>query len=293
MSPRKSLRGFWLAAALLAACAGPGGRRKPTVLFLTDFGAIDGAVAACKGVMLSIAPRARIVDLTHQTPTYDIETAGEVIDQALPFFPAGTVVVAVVDPGVGGARKALAARTKAGHTLVGPDNGLFTRILEREGLDRAVELAEKRYWRDPDATATFHGRDIFAPAGAHLAAGVPLESLGPSITPIRIDLPAARREGDAVAGRVRYVEDPYGNVVTDIPLALLAELGVRVGGELVLEAGGKSHRLPFLNTFGDVGVGKPLALPHSRGPLSFSINQGDFAKAYGLQRGDPVRIRKP
>lgn len=292
MSPRNALRVFALACGLLAACANPGGRHKPTVLFLTDFGAIDGAVAACKGVMLSIAPRARIVDLTHQTPTYDIETAGEVIEQAAPFFPPGTVVVAVVDPGVGGTRRAMAARTKAGRFLVGPDNGLFTLILELEGLERAVELTERRYWRDPVTTATFHGRDIFAPVGAHLAAGVALEALGPAMTPIRLETPAARREGDALVGRVRYVEDPYGNIVTDIPLALLEEIGVRIGGELEFESGGQRVRLPFLKTFSDAPVGGPLALPHSRGPLSFSINQGDFATTYKLKRGDGIRIRR-
>ena len=127
-----------------SACVSPARERaSAAVLFLTDFGTRDGAVAVCKGVMWSIQPSLRIVDLTHEIPSYDIETAGEVLEQALPFYPSGTVALAVVDPGVGSERKAAAMLTKKGHLLVGPDNGIFTLVLETEGLDRAVELDRK------------------------------------------------------------------------------------------------------------------------------------------------------
>lgn len=262
------------------------------LLLLTDFGTKDGAVAACKGVMWSIAPRLRVVDLSHDIPPYDIAAAAEVLEQAVPFYPVGTIVVAVVDPGVGSARKPLAARTRAGHLLVGPDNGVFTRLLEREGLDKAVELREPKFWRAPDATSTFHGRDIFSPVGAHLAAGTPIEELGPALTPLLLEAPAALREGDVAAGHVRYIEDPYGNVVTDIPASLLEQLGIEPGDELKVEIFGRAQHLPYRKTFSDVPIGEPLALPHSRGPLSFSINQGDFAGKNGVKRGDAVRVQK-
>ena len=274
------------------ACAPQTEARDPaSVLFLTDFGVRDGAVALCKGVMWEIAPRLRIVDISHEIPPYDIETAGEVIEQALPYYPGETVVVAVVDPGVGSTRKAIAIRTRKGHLLVGPDNGLFTLVMDAEGLDRAVELTNKRYQRPGDAAYTFHGRDIFSPVGAHLASGVPLDSLGPAVTPVRLDVHPPRRTTEGITGEVRYVEDPYGNVVTNIPAALLDSAGLRVGDSLDVRIGSRSMRLPWRRTFSDVPRGAPLAVMHERGLLSFSLNQGDFARAYASKRKDRVEVR--
>jgi S-adenosylmethionine hydrolase len=276
------------------ACGAPGERRDPgTVLFLTDFGVRDGAVTVCKGVMWGIEPRLRIVDISHDIPPYDVATAGEVIEQALPYYPSGTVVVAVVDPGVGSARKSIAIRTKKGHLLVGPDNGIFTLVVEAEGLDRAVELSNKRYQRAGDASYTFHGRDIFSPVGAHLAAGVPLDSLGPSVTPLRLDVRPARASAGVITGEVRYIEDPYGNVVTNIPAQLLDSSGLRVGDSLDVRIGQRTFRLPWLRTFSDVPKGLPLAVMHERGLLSFSLNQADFARRYDVKRKDSVVVRRP
>ena len=275
----------------MVACA-PNAEREPaSLLFLTDFGVRDGAVAVCKGVMWEIEPRLRIVDISHEIPPYEIETAGEVIEQALPYYAAGTVVVAVVDPGVGSTRKAIAIRTKKGHLLVGPDNGLFTLVMDAEGLDRAVELTSKRYQRAGHASYTFHGRDIFSPVGAHLASGVPLDSLGPAVTPVRLDVHPPRRTTDGITGEVRYIEDPYGNVVTNIPAALLDSAGLRVGDSLDVRIGSRSMRLPWRRTFSDVPRGAALAVMHERGLLSFSLNQGDFARAHGTKRKDGVILR--
>jgi S-adenosyl-L-methionine hydrolase (adenosine-forming) len=283
-----------VALVLATACATDAARREPaTVLFLTDFGIKDGAVAACKGVMVSIAPEARIVDLTHDVPPYDIEIAGEVIEQALPFYPTGTVAVAVVDPGVGSERKAIAVLTKRGHMLVGPDNGLFTLVMQTEGLERAVELRNRRYFRAEQTSFTFHGRDIFAPVAAHLAAGTPLDSLGPPITPVMLDIRPARLSEGLIEGTVRYIEDPYGNVVTDIPAALLDSLGAHLGDSLEVRVGSRTLRLPWRSTFSDVRSGQALAVIHSRGLLSFSINQGDFAARFGVKRKHPVVVRRP
>ena len=283
-----------VALVVATACATDAARREPaTVLFLTDFGVKDGAVAACKGVMLSIAPEARIVDLTHDVPPYDIEIAGEVIEQALPFYPTGTVAVAVVDPGVGSERKAIAVLTKRGHVLVGPDNGLFTLVMQAEGVERAVELRNRRYFRAEQTSFTFHGRDIFAPVAAHLAVGTPLDSLGPPITPVMLDIRPARLSEGRIEGTVRYIEDPYGNVVTDIPAALLDSLRARLGDSLEVRVGTRTLRLPWRNTFSDVPSGQALAVIHSRGLLSFSINQGDFAARFGVKRKHPVSVRRP
>lgn len=287
----------WRVVAMLAlaatACASPERRREPaTVLFLTDFGLKDGAVAACKGVMVSIAPALRIVDLTHDIAPYDIQAAGEVLEQALPFYPSGTVAVAVVDPGVGSERKATAILTKQGHILVGPDNGIFTLVMQTEGVERAVELRESRYFRAPQASSTFHGRDIFAPVAAHLTAGTPLDSLGPPIVPMQLDVRPARVADGRVVGAVRYIEDPYGNVVTDIPAALLDSVQARVGDSLEIRLRSRMLRLPWRRTFSDVPQGQALALMHSRGLMSFSINQGSFATRFAIRRGDSVSIRR-
>jgi hypothetical protein len=261
------------------------------VLFLTDFGSKDGAVAVCKGVMWTIEPSLRIVDVTHDVPPYDIETAAEVLEQTLPFYPAGTVAVAVVDPGVGSERKATAILTKTGHLLVGPDNGIFTLVLETEGLDRAVELRNTRFFRPGEKSFTFHGRDIFAPVGAHLAAGTPLDSLGPPLVPMRLALGRARRTGDAIEGTVRYIEDPYGNVVTNIPSALLDSIA-RVGDTLEVRLASRVLRLPWRRTFSDVPRAEPLAVIHERGLLSLSVNQGDFATKYRVKRKDSMSVRR-
>jgi S-adenosylmethionine hydrolase len=280
---------------LLLGCESPGAddaAPAPTILFLSDFGQKDGAVAVCKGVMIGIAPAARILDLTHDIPAYDIENAAEVIEQAVQFYPEGTVTVAVVDPGVGSERKSIAVRTRKGHLLVGPDNGIFTLLLDTEGLDRAVELRNARYFLKPATSFTFHGRDVFSPVAAHLAAGVPLDSLGPAITPVRLPYERARRVENRVEGRVRYVEQPYGNVVTDIAPALLDSAGFRVGDTLRVSIGSRTIVLPWANTFSDVATGAPLAVVHSRALLSFSLNMGDFAARHGTRRGDRVVVTR-
>ena len=287
----------WVALAALGAALAcnkpaPAAHEPATVLFLTDFGVRDGAVPLCKGVMWSIEPRLRVVDVTHQIPPYDIETAAEVLEQTLPFYPAGTVTVAVVDPGVGSERKPIAVLTKKGHLLVGPDNGIFTLVVDAEGLDRAVELKERRYFRQAEKSFTFHGRDIFSPVGAHLAQGTPIDSLGPPVVPIRLPVVPPHISNGIVSGTVRYVEDPYGNVVTNIPAALLDSASFHVGDSLQVTIGPTVLRLPWRPTFSDVPNGKPLAVMHSRGLMSFSINQGDFATAYGVKRGLKVMLKR-
>jgi S-adenosylmethionine hydrolase len=282
-----------LAFAAVVACASDAPPREPsTVLFLTDFGLKDGAVATCKGVMWAIEPRLRIVDLTHDVPPYDVETAAEVLEQALPFYPEGTVAVAVVDPGVGSERKPTAILTGKGHLLVGPDNGIFTLVMQSEGVERAVELREPRYFRAEQTSFTFHGRDVFAPVAAHLAAGTPLDSLGPPIVPVRLDLQPARIVSGRIEGVVRYIEDPYGNIVSNISAALLDSIRARVGDSLEVRVASRTLRLPWRHTFSDVPRGRALAVMHSRGLLSFSVNQGDFASRFGVKRKDSVSVRR-
>lgn len=248
--------------------------------------------------MWQVEPRLRIVDLTHEVPPFDIAMGARLIAEAAPFYALGTVFVAVVDPGVGSERRSIAIQTGSGRYYVGPDNGLFTRVIDKEGLAQAVELTDPAYFRRGAPSFTFHGRDVFAPVGARLAQGLDLRQLGRPIDGLKrlVESPA-RIEGEKVAGEIAFIEDPYGNVVTNIPKELAEKAGLGPGMQVSLEVGGRTLSLPFKNTFSDVPVGADLALYHSRGVLSFSVNQGDFAKRHGLVSGQKLAIsretRKP
>lgn len=300
MNPSTPLRvGLLLAGLGLAACETPGvlAKAPPTVVFLSDFGMKDDSVALCKGVMWSIAPQLRIVDLTHEVPPYDVRAAARLIAGTAPYYPPGTVFVAVVDPGVGSSRKAVAALSKRGKIYVGPDNGVFSRVLEAEGLLEAREITNPQYRRPGTRSHTFHGRDVFTPAAAYLADHAPFEAVGPVLAAL-VPGPAApkpRLESGALLGAVDFIEEPYGNAITDIPESLVEQAGLRPGATVAaaLGAGPALRRVtvPFARTFSDVEPGRPVALISSRGFLSFAVNQGSFAKELGAAPGQSVQVQ--
>jgi hypothetical protein len=265
-----------------------------TLVFLTDFGLKDPAVGICKLVMAGINSALNVVDLSHLVPPFNVGLAADFLAAAIVHARPGTVFVAVVDPGVGGARKSIAARTSRGHLLVGPDNGLFAKAVAAAGLDKVFELANPAYFHSSGVSSTFHGRDIYAPVGAHLASGVRIEDLGPELDGLA---PLAGREAvlenGEIRGRVAYVEDPFGSVLTDIPRSLVEEAGwrPRQGLRLEVRVGDRTATLPYEKTFSDVPAGAPLALIHSREVLSFSLNQGHFGDAHGVKEGALVVVR--
>ena len=265
-----------------------------TVTLTTDFGTADGYVGAMKGVIVAIEPRAAVVDLTHEIPTQDVNAAAYALYRAVPYWPPGTVHCVVIDPGVGSARRAIAARTERDQYLVGPDTGVFTLFCppftDRE--PEAVELTETRWWRDPAATsATFHGRDIFAPVAAHLARmlqdGAPdLTAFGPPARDLRcfdFPTPVEDRGGD-YRGEVLHV-DHFGNAVTNLPERWVAH----VGGTAVVEAGGK--RMPVVRTYSDVDVGELCAMVGSSGWLEVACRDDSAASRLGLAPGQPVVLK--
>jgi S-adenosylmethionine hydrolase len=273
-----------------------------TILTLsTDFGTEDEYVGVMKGVILSIAPEVRLVDLSHQIPPQDVRRAAFLLMNAVPYFPPDTVHLAVVDPGVGTERRPLAVRTPAG-TFVGPDNGLFSWVLARVPEWGAVEIREPAY-RLPLVSSTFHGRDIFAPAAAYLAAGVPLERLGPRLTdPVRLPPPRLEVSDFAVKGEVLYA-DRFGNLVTSIgrfrwdgDRLVLApafrpasgEVTVGVAAARVVLAGVELQGVR--RTYGEVAVGEPLALVGSSGFLEIAVRQGSAAAALGALPGTLVTL---
>ena len=245
----------------------------PLVTLLTDFGTADGYVGEVKGVLATLAPNVPVVDIAHDVAPHDIEGARLALARYWRRFPEGTVHVVVVDPGVGGARAALAMESE-GRLLVGPDNGVLSPALLHAGA-RCIALAVP-----PSAAPTFHGRDVFAPAAAKLARGTPLESLGTPIDDpvIRRTPEATRRDDGGVQGEVITV-DRFGNAVTNL-------LALR-GGEIVLDG----LTLHVRRTYADAAPGEPTALVGSSGLVEIAVRDGSAATMLGLQRGSGVVLR--
>ena len=243
------------------------------ITLLTDFGTADGYVGEMKGVLLSLAPDAELVDLTHDIPPQDVERARFTLARVWRRFPSGTVHLVVVDPGVGSARAALAVES-GGCWLVGPDNGVLSPALLQPGA-RAVALV-----LPPGASATFHGRDVFAPAAAALARGERLDSLGVAAnSPVISRTPEPIRASDgALHGQVILV-DRFGNAVTNL---ISARSGVAIIAQL---------ELPLRHTYADVPEGEPIALIGSTGFIEIAIRNGDAARTLNLERGSPVVFR--
>jgi S-adenosylmethionine hydrolase len=265
------------------ARAESGAVHAPIIAFLTDYGTLDDAVAVCKGVMLTIAPDARIVDLTHQVTPYSIADGERFLARAAAYFPAGTIFVGVVDPGVGTKRRAIIAKSKRGQYFVVPDNGLLTLIEERDGIEAAREITNPS-WQLPGAvSSTFHGRDIFSPAAAHLALGEDWSRAGPLVPHlVRLELKPAVLAARGINGRVVALDGPFGNLVTNISGELFQSLGYRLGDKVRVRIGGADFTLPYVATFGNVPFGQALLYIDSSGLMSVAINQGNFAQAHQI-----------
>jgi S-adenosylmethionine hydrolase len=266
----------------------------PFITFLTDFG--DTAPATCRGVIWSIAPEARINDLTHGSRQYGIREGALLLWSSLPYQPVG-VHLAVVDPGVGTARRAVALEVARGDRLVGPDNGLLMPAADRLGGIVAAHVLENRaLWRDESASHTFHGRDIFAPVAAHLALGVPVAQTGPevdagSLVPLAFPDPVARR--GAIGTSVLFV-DAFGNCrLAGQPADLAALRGrLETGDRFRVRVGdGPAVEMPWHATFGDVPVGEPLLYDDADyAGLAIGVNQGSAAERIGLAPDVAVTI---
>jgi hypothetical protein len=263
------------------------------VTLTTDFGLADSYVGIMKGVILGIAPGAQIVDITHQVRPQHVQQGAYIVQSFAPYFPPGSIHIAVVDPGVGSARRAVALSTPEA-SFVGPDNGVFTYVW-RDGLARwgveqcvAVELTEARFWL-PHVSATFHGRDVFAPVAAHLACGVPLNQFGPRIpglAEVELDEPAAEKDG-SLSGRVIHV-DHFGNCIMNITREHLTgfdteTLRVEVAGQRVTG---------LARTFADASSGTLIALFGSDKRLELAMRNGNAAAALGVDIGERVRVMR-
>jgi S-adenosylmethionine hydrolase len=258
------------------------------VTLLTDFGTADYFVGAMKGAVLAANPEASVVDITHEVPPYDVEAGAFTLRAAFETYPAGTVHVAVVDPGVGSARRAVAVEGH-GHTFVGPDNGLFGHVYERVRPFRVFQLTNEIYFRS-EVSPTFHGRDIFAPAAGALSRGVRAVELGPEVFDfVRLPSAAVERAGDGtLVGAVIHV-DRFGNLVTNITPEDLSEEAVARGARLLV-AGREVRRFRRFFAEGVEGAGEPFALWGGAGLLEVAVFRDSAARVLGARRGDKVLV---
>jgi S-adenosylmethionine hydrolase len=282
--------------ARIQAVADSETRSQPTIVFMTDFGVVDDSVAICKGVMYSIAPAVRIVDLTHQVTPFSILDGARFLYGAAPYYPAGAVFVVVIDPGVGSTRKAIVVKSKRGQFFVLPDNGLMTLVQDRDGLEAAREITNPAWMIGTRLSSTFHGRDIFSPVGAHLARGEDWSQVGPELDVnklVRLNLTAAHRDDRGLTGDVIATDGPFGNLVTNVSGDEFLKLGYARGQTVPVKLGNKTMDLPFVRTFSDVPLKEPLLYLDSRGRLGIAVNQGSFAAIYGIQPPQPIFIPSP
>jgi S-adenosylmethionine hydrolase len=275
----------------LSARAQDSAKYPPTIVFMTDFGVVDDSVAICRGVMYSVMPTVRVVDLTHEVMPFSILDGARYLYGATPYYPAGTVFVVVIDPGVGSARKAMIIKSKRGQYFVLPDNGLITLVAQRDGLDSAREITNTSWMIGKALSSTFHGRDIFSPAGAHLARGDDWAQVGPEVdvnTLVRLDLQAAKIDDQGLHGEVIATDGPFGNLVTNVDAEDFLRLGYQRGQTVPITIGDRRFDLPFVKTFSDVPLNKPLIYIDSRGHFALAVNQGSFAATYGIK--PPVKF---
>jgi S-adenosyl-L-methionine hydrolase (adenosine-forming) len=260
------------------------------ITFLSDYGHDDDFVGVCHGVIAGIAPAARVIDVTHGVERHDIRTGALVLRRALPYFPAG-VHLAVVDPEVGGERRAVAIRTlEEDRILVGPDNGLLVLALERfGGAAEAVDVSRSPYRLEP-SSATFHGRDLFAPVTAHLAAGAPLAEAGDPIDAaelVALHIPSAQRDQDGGFVAHALAFDRFGNVTLDVEHAELAGSGLKLGHRVTIN----DELAHYARTFADVPPGELLLYEDAYRTLALAVNRGSAALHLGLELDAEVRIR--
>jgi hypothetical protein len=260
------------------------------VTFLSDFGLQDDFVGTCHGVVKRIAPETQIIDITHGIPPQHVLQGALVLANTLPYMPVG-VHLAVVDPGVGSARRPLALRDAEGRFFVGPDNGLLMPAAERAGIDAAHELANPDYALET-VSRTFHGRDLFAPAAAHLSRGVAIEDLGPPVAPdalVRLDLPEPDVRPDRIAATILYV-DSFGNVALNVTREHVNDVGIVPGTQVELELAGERFYAVAARTFADARAGDIMLYEDSYRNMSVAISGGNAAEMLHARAGQPLRI---
>ena len=275
-------------------------RAQHALVIQSDFGTKDGAVAAMRGIAFGVAPTLSIFDLSQENTPFNIWEAAYRLKQTAEFWPAGTVFMSVVDPGVGTERSSIVLQTQSGHFFVGPDHGTWTLVAEELGIAAVRRIDEKTNRRaGSDKSYTFHGRDIYAYVGARLASGkITYEQVGPLLEPQVVRLPYERAAvaGGVLTGAIPQLDFQYGNVWTNIPDSLFDEIKPAFGDKflvVILHEGKEAYRgvLPYVRTFGEVPAGAPLLYLNSLLNVSFALNRGSFSQKHGLASGGGWTVR--
>jgi S-adenosylmethionine hydrolase len=252
------------------------------ITLTTDFGLKDPYVATLKGVIYTINPHAKIIDLTHNIEKFNLRSGAFVLAATVPYFPSGTIHVVVVDPGVGTARRALVVQTKQAF-FVGPDNGILMLAAKRQGIEHVYELSNSRFWLT-GVSNTFHGRDIFVPVAAYLDRGIAVTAVGSEITPPPMpNFGCVTNKAGVICGEVLYIDD-FGNVITNISGEALPNCMLQV------DLAGVSFQLSLTKTYAQTKPQGAVVLIGSHGFLELALNQGHFAKKYPVRIGDPIKI---
>ncbi|MFT3823285.1 MAG: S-adenosyl-l-methionine hydroxide adenosyltransferase family protein [Chitinophagaceae bacterium] len=279
---------------LLIALAACQQKPLPALVFQTDFGVKDGAVSAMKGVATGVDARLKLYDLTHEIPAYNIWEAAYRLEQTAPYWPAGTVFVSVVDPGVGTHRKSVVMHSRSGHYFVTPDNGTLTLVARSLGIDAIREIDESINRRQNSGQSyTFHGRDVYAYTGARLAAGIiSFEQVGPLLPDSVVSIPyqPALLQGDSISGNIPILDIQYGNIWTNIPDSLFKKLNIGSGQLLQVKISHNNTpvyagQVPYAHTFGEIAEGKPLGYMNSLMNFSLALNMGSFADSFHISSG--------
>ncbi|HSU91777.1 MAG TPA: SAM-dependent chlorinase/fluorinase [Sporolactobacillaceae bacterium] len=271
----------------------PLARSRSPLAIITDFGYRDHYVGVMKGVIASIAPDTLVIDITHGVPAQSIVAGAIALRESWRYFPPRTIFLAVIDPGVGTARAPIAIETRAGARFVGPDNGVLWLAASEAGIKRIVKLTSTRH-RLSNVSSTFHGRDIFAPAAAHLSRGTPFASLGPSLRSIeKLELPRVVQSSHEIRGEVIYV-DGFGNLVTNVDRDRIVQLNACFRGKsLSVRIKPGAARIPIIDTYAAVPKGAPLAIFGSFGLLEVAIRDGNAATHFGAGPGSSVSVVGP
>jgi hypothetical protein len=289
-------RSTWCLLLVLAAWV----RGEQALVIQTDFGTRDGAVAAMKGVAVGVSDALKIFDLSHENAPFDVWEAAYRLKQTAPYWPAGTVFVSVIDPGVGTERKSVVLETASGHFFVGPDNGTWTLIAEDLGIAGVREIDESKHRRArSEKSHTFHGRDVYVYVGALLASGnLAFDDVGPDLGTeiVKLAYEKARREGDVLIGTIPYLDFQFGNVWTNLGGELFAQLNPKAGERfrVTISKGAAAvfdGEMPYAKTFGDVAGNAPLLYLNSLMNVAFALNMGNFAEKHGISSGAEWSVR--
>ena len=289
--------GVWLLLLfLIVICLTPttmGAQTNGLIIMITDFGFKDFYVGAMKGAMYKVFPQARIDEISHEVSKFNIKEGAYTLAKAAPEFPSGTVFVGVIDPGVGTQRKPIVMKTKNGYYFIAPDNGLLTLIAQTMGDLEVREITNRDVMRQDVQSSTFHGRDIFGPAAAHLAKGFAFEQIGPVLKKyIQLPISFAKIVDGAIVGQIDAI-DEYGNAITNIRPDLFGKLEIQGGQTVEVEfSNQKKIRCKYVKAYGDVPVGDYVGLFGSGGVFEVAINQGNLAEQLKLETSREFIVRK-